>query len=115
MYRVALSVSPRRCARLPRSFMWSCCAAATPTFANFTTSTTMRGAEYEDPLLMAWTLADARTQQVSASPLLPVLYERAGFCRTRSAARSAPVCHQRRLGARCAAPHHRKHRGWHHR
>ena len=37
------------------------------------------GAHYEDPLLMAWTLADAAAAAGIGLTLLPVLYERAGF------------------------------------
>ena len=57
--------------------MWSCCAAATTHVCEFHyLHHDAEGAEYEDPLLMAWTLADAADAAGIGLTLLPVLYER---------------------------------------
>lgn len=80
MYRVALSVSPDAlraiATQLYRELL---CGGYTHVCEFHYLHHDRDGNEYEDPLLMAWTLADAAEAAGIGLTLLPVLYERAGF------------------------------------
>lgn len=80
MYRVALSVSPDALRAIATQLYVELLRGGYTHVCEFHyLHHDAEGAEYEDPLLMAWTLADAADAAGIGLTLLPVLYERAGF------------------------------------
>jgi formimidoylglutamate deiminase len=80
MYRVALSVSPDALRAIATQLYGELLRGGYTHVCEFHyLHHDTDGNEYEDPLLMAWTLADAAEATGIGLTLLPVLYERAGF------------------------------------
>jgi len=80
MYRVALSVSPDALRAIATELYTELLRGGYTHVCEFHyLHHDQDGGEYEDPLLMAWTLADAAADAGIGLTLLPVLYERAGF------------------------------------
>ncbi|MBL8309772.1 MAG: formimidoylglutamate deiminase [Burkholderiales bacterium] len=80
MYRVALSVSPDALRAIATRLYTELLRGGYTHVCEFHyLHHSLDGAEYDDPLLMAWTLADAAADAGIRLTLLPVLYERAGF------------------------------------
>jgi len=80
MYRVALSVSPDALRAIATQLYIELLRGGYTHVCEFHyLHHDVDGAHYEDPLLMAWTLADAAAAAGIGLTLLPVLYERAGF------------------------------------
>ena len=80
MYRVALSVSPDALRAIATQLYREMLAGGYTHVCEFHyLHHDPDGNQYEDPLLMAWTLADAAEAAGIGLTLLPVLYERAGF------------------------------------
>jgi len=80
MYRVALSVSPDALRAIATQLYTELLQGGYTHVCEFHyLHHDPDGNEYDDPLLMAWTLADAAEAAGIGLTLLPVLYERAGF------------------------------------
>lgn len=97
MYRVALAISPEQLKAVATQLYIEMLRGGYTQVCEFHyLHHDASGSEYADPLLMAWTLADAAAAAGIGLTLLPVVYERAGF--------SAPVLRhdQRRFRADAA-------------
>lgn len=80
MYRVALSVSPDALRAIATQLYSELLRGGYTQVCEFHyLHHDFDGSDYDDPLLMAWTLADAAEAAGIGLTLLPVLYERAGF------------------------------------
>jgi len=80
MYRVALSVTPDALRAIAAQLYLELLRAGYTQVCEFHyLHHAEDGSEYDDPLLMAWTLADAAEAAGIGLTMLPVLYERAGF------------------------------------
>lgn len=80
MYRVALAVSPEALGAIAAQLYVELLRGGYTQVCEFHyLHHAVDGSEYEDPLRMAWTLADAADGAGIGLTLLPVLYQRAGF------------------------------------
>ncbi len=80
MYRVALAISPQQLKAVASQLYLELLRGGYTHVCEFHyLHHNPDGNEYEDPLLMAWTLADAAEAAGIGITLLPVLYERGGF------------------------------------
>jgi formimidoylglutamate deiminase len=97
MYRVALAISPEQLKAVASQLYLELLRGGYTQVCEFHyLHHAPDGSEYADPLLMAWTLADAAEAVGIGLTLLPVLYERAGF------AASALRTDQRRFATNAA-------------
>ena len=80
MYRVALAISPQQLKAVATQLYIEMLRGGYTHVCEFHyLHHAPDGGAYDDPLLMAWTLADAAAEAGIGFTLLPVLYERAGF------------------------------------